>query len=78
MGNDLDERRVSQLAEMVEVKNAKKNPLMNPLVNGKPFIRNGESGAWKQYFKDDNLLERFDSWMAESISRYGINDNILQ
>ena len=74
MGKELDPNEILQLADMVTVENAKKNPLMNPIINGKAFIRAGRIGTWKPYFKSEKLSQDFDLWVKENLSKYGIDD----
>ena len=78
MGKDLSSDKITQLADMVSLENAKKNPMMNPTLNGKSFIRDGKSGGWKKYFLNEQLLADFDGWIKENVAKYNIKEKVFE
>ena len=77
MGKNLEPNKLAQLAEMVKVENTMKNPHMNPIMNGKPFIREGKAGAWKGYFKNAETLADWDLWIKRNVDELGIKEKFF-
>ena len=73
MGKNYNADEIAKLADYLDIKNFRNNPMVNlsnfefsEIMKPGVFVRNGKSGTWKESFTEE-LEASADAWIKENL-----------